>query len=181
MNFKHLLIALAATTAAPALAQSAAPKVEVTVGAPVYDAQGQQVGTIDRVESGTAVLNTGKHSASLAVNSFGRNEKGLTVAMSRDQLDAAVEAAAAKTQAGLDAALVAGAAVHSSDNQQLGTIKAVGADGVISVDRAGKVFSLKKDSFALDATGIRINATAAQIDAAIAQQAAAAPAAKAGA
>jgi len=43
------------------------------------------------------------------------------------------------------------------------------------------VFSLKKDSFAADASGVRVNATVAQIDAAIAQQAAAAPAAKPGA
>jgi|GEM_PF-5713015 len=180
MNFKHILIALAVSSAAPALAQSAAPataaKVEVTVGAPVYDAQGQQVGTIEKIDGATAVLNTGKHSASLATASFGRNEKGLLVSMTREQLDAAVEAAAAKSQAGLETALVAGAAVHSSDDQPLGTIKSVSPDGVVSVDRNGKVFALRKDSFTLGANGVRINATTAQIDAAIAQQAAAAPA-----
>lgn len=180
MNFKHILIALAVSSAAPVLAQSAAPaaaaKVEVTVGAPVYDPQGQQVGTIAKVDGATVVINTGKHSASLATASIGRNEKGLLVSMTREQLDAAVEAAAAKSQAGLEAALVAGATVHSSDNQPLGTIKQISPDGVVSVDRNGKVFALKKDSFAMDAAGVRINATAAQIDAAIAQQAAAAPA-----
>lgn len=172
MIIKTFLGSLLVLTAAPAIAQTtAAPSVEVTVGATVYGPQGAEVGKIEKVEGGTAVLNTGKHSASLATSAFGKNEKGLLVSMTREQLDGAVEAAAAKAQAALDAALVVGAAVRSSDHQPMGTVKALSADGVVTIDRAGKVFAMRKDAFAADANGLTLRAPAAQIEAALAQQA----------
>ena len=60
MNVKHILTAILATTAAPLLAQATAPQVEITAGAKVYGPQGDEVGTIDKVDGANAVVNTGK-------------------------------------------------------------------------------------------------------------------------
>jgi len=179
MNVKHILTAILATTAAPLLAQATAPQVEITAGAKVYGPQGDEVGTIDKVDGANAVVNTGKHTAALPTSAFGKNEKGLLVSMSRDQLDAAVEAAEAKAQGALATALVVGAPVHSSDQQPMGTVKAISADGVVTIERAGGVFSLRKDTFTTDAGGLAIKNTKAALDEAIAKQPPAAPAAPA--
>ena len=179
MKFKHIIASGLLISAAPLFAQAA--QVEVTAGATVYDAQGSEVGKVEKVEDGSAVVNTGKHSAALPTSGFGRNEKGLLLSMTREQLDAAVEAAVAKAHGTLDQALAVGAAVHSSDGQAMGTVKAIGADGVITIDNAGKVLSLRKDAFTTDAKGLALKATAAQINEAAAAQAAATAPANSGA
>lgn len=181
MKFTYILAIAGLATTAPALAQTpaaapAAAQVEVTAGAKVFGPQGVEVGTIKSVSGGTAVVDTGKHSAALPLSAFGRDAKGLLVSMTREQLDTAVEAAEAKSAGALDAALVTGAAVRSSDGQPLGTIKAVSADGVVTIARPTGDLSLKKDAFAADASGVMLRATKAAIDEAVAKQAAAAPA-----
>jgi hypothetical protein len=181
MKFQYIVTALLATAAAPALAQTAAPaaqpQVEVTVGANVYGPAGDVVGTVDKIEAGNAVVNTGKHTAALPTSAFGKNEKGLLLSMSKDQLDAAVEAAEAKAQGAVASALVVGAAVKSSDGQPMGTVKAISADGVVTIERAEGVFSLRKDAFTTNASGLALKNTKAAIDEAVTKQAAAAPAA----
>lgn len=172
MNLKHFLIATALVSAAPALAQAPAPaaQVAVTAGAAVYGPQGAEVGTVEKVSGATAVVNTGKHSAALPLTAFGKNEKGLLVSMTREQLDAAVEAAEAKALAALDTALVVGAAVHSSDGQPMGAVKAISPEGVVTIERTDGVFSLKKDAFTTDASGLALRASKAAIDEAVAKQ-----------
>lgn len=171
MKFKHIVTAALTLAAAPALAQGAAPGVEVSAGAAVYGPQGDEVGKIDKVEAGTAVVNTGKHSAALPVSAFGKNEKGLLVSMSRDQLDAAVEAAEAKAQGAVAAALVVGAPVVSADSQPMGKVKAISPDGVVTIERESGVFSLRKDAFTTGANGLALKNTKAAIDEAVAKQA----------
>ena len=175
MKLKHFLVAATLASAAPALAQTA--PASVTAGATVYGPDGNEVGTVDKVSGTTAIVNTGKHSAALPTSAFGKNDKGLLVSMSKDQLDAAVEAAEAKASGALDTALVAGATVHSSDGQPMGTVKAISPEGVVTIDNAGSVFSLKKDAFTTDAQGLALRATKAAVDEAVAKQAPA-PAAK---
>lgn len=177
MKFKHVVAVFGLLSATPLLAQTA--PVEVKVGATVYDQQGGEVGKVEKVEGGAAVVNTGKNTAALPTSGFGKNAKGLLLSMTREQLDAAVEAASAKAQAAVDQALVTGAALRSSDGQPMGTVKAISADGVVTIDKDGKVFSLKKDAFTTDAQGLALKATAAQINEALATQAAPAPAAPA--
>lgn len=175
MKLKHIFVALAATAAtAPALAQTA-PQVDVAVGAAVYGPQGSQVGTVEKVEGGNAVVNTGKNSAALPLNAFGKNEKGLLLSMTREQLDGAVEAAQAKADSAVAAALTVGAAVHSSDNQPMGTVKAISPEGVVTIERAEGEFSLRKDAFTTDSTGLALKNSKAAIDEAVNRQAAAAP------
>lgn len=181
MKFKHIvgvlgLVGGASLVTGPALAQAAAPApaaaaaVQVTAGAAVFGPDGNEVGKVEKVDGGNAVINTGKNSAAVPVSAIGKNDKGLLVSMTRDQLDAAVAAATAKAQGNLDQALVAGAAVHSADGQALGKIGAVSADGLVTVQRESGSFALKKDMFTTDAQGVALRLTAAQIDAALAKQ-----------
>ena len=108
--------------------------------------------------------------AAVPAAAIGHNDKGLLVSMTRDQLDAAVAAATAKAQGTLDAALVAGAAVNSSDGQALGKITSVSPEGLVTVQRESGSFALKKDMFTTDAQGVVLRLTLAQIEAAIAKQ-----------
>ena len=124
------------------------------------------VAALELVEN--AVINTGKNSAAVPAAAIGHNDKGLLVSMTRDQLDAAVAAATAKAQGTLDAALVAGAAVNSSDGQALGKITSVSPEGLVTVQRESGSF--KKDMFTTDAQGVVLRLTLAQIEAAIAKQ-----------
>ena len=178
MKLKHILVIAGALGASPlavsgALAQAApaaSAAVQVTVGATVYGPQGDEVGKVEKVEAGNAVINTGKHSAAIPANALGRNAKGLLVSMTRDQLDAAVEAAEAKAAGNLDQALVAGAAIHSADGKDLGKIGSVSPEGLVTVQRASGSFALKKDMFTTDANGVALRLTEAQINAALAKQ-----------
>jgi hypothetical protein len=186
MKSKHILAALLAAgsvaAAVPAMAQTpppAAAQVQVTAGAIVYGPAGEEVGTVEKVDGTNAIINTGKHSAALPTSAFGKNEKGLLLSMTKAQLDSAVEAAEAKAQGALDTALVVGAAIHTADNQPLGTVKAISPDGVVTIDRPEGSFSLRKDAFTTDANGLAVKNTKAAIDEAVAKQPpAAAPAAQ---
>lgn len=180
MKFRHIIgtIWLAGTTpllAGTAFAQTAAPApaaaaVQVTAGATVYGPDGNEVGKVEKVEGGNAVINTGKNSAAVPASAISRNDKGLLVSMTRDQLDAAVAAATAKAQGNLAAALVAGAAVHTADGQALGKIATISPEGLVTVQRESGSFALKKDIFTTDAQGVALRLTLAQIEAALAKQ-----------
>lgn len=180
MKLNHILVLLGAAGAsslaaypahsqAPAAATAAAPG-EVTAGAMVYGPQGSEVGKVEKVEGGNAVINTGKNSAAIPVSALGHNEKGLLVSMTREQLDAAVEAATAKAQGNLAQALVAGAAVRSADGQAIGKIAGVSPQGIVTVQRDNDSFALQKDMFTTDAQGVTLRLTAAQLNAAVAKQ-----------
>jgi len=181
MNFREIVAVFGVTAATPLLAgtvaaqaapppAAAAAQVQVTAGAAVYGPQGNPVGTVEKVDGGNAVINTGKHSAAVPVSALGQNEKGLLVSMTREQLDAAVEAAEAKAAGNLDQALVVGAAVRSADGAPMGKIGAVSAEGLVTVQRETGSFALRKDSFTADASGVALKMTAAQINAALARQ-----------
>lgn len=179
MKMRHIIGTIGLAGAAPlavgtAFAQAApapaAAAVQVAAGATVYGPDGNEVGKVEKVEGGNAVINTGKNSAAVPVGAMGRNDKGLLVSMTRDQLDAAVAAATAKAQGNLEQALVAGAAVHSADGQALGKIASVSPEGLVTVQRESGSFALKKDMFTTDAQGVALRLTLAQIEAALAKQ-----------
>lgn len=143
--------------AAAALAVGAVPfaahaqTAAVVAGATVYGPQGAVVGKIDAVSGGNAVLNTGAHSVTIPVASFAKNSKGLLIGATKAQIDAAGEAAEQAAAQRLAAAMIPGAAVHTTDNVAVGTIKSVEADGQVVVNRPdGNPFALKKDAFAID-------------------------------
>lgn len=71
----------------------AATSADVTAGATVRDTAGSMVGTIESVSASGAVVATGKSRVQIPVTSFGKNDRGLVLAMSKTELDAAAAAA----------------------------------------------------------------------------------------
>lgn len=164
---RFLIGAAIALTAAPALAQD-----QVAVGATVYGPEGNVVGKIVTVENGQAVVDTGKHQVPLALESYGKSDKGPTITVTKVQLDTMVDQQLAELAAKRDAALVAGAQVKTADGATLGTIAKVDGNNIV-IDRDGeparKVTLLREHFDALD-TGLTARLTLAQIDAALSAQ-----------
>jgi hypothetical protein len=70
--------------------------------------------------------------------------------------------------AALNAALVAGAALYSSDGVQVGTVREVHADGSAVIDHETTAFAFPKDQFTVADNGnLALRITAAQLDAAL--------------
>ncbi|MBO9600905.1 MAG: hypothetical protein J7496_00205 [Novosphingobium sp.] len=166
--------ALSAQTAAPAAAPAAPSNdaaADVVPGATVYDMNGGTVGRIVSVEGDAVVLDTGTNRATLSKSGFGKGANGPVIGMTKAQLDQAIATAQGAAASKLDAALVAGAAVVSSDNMPVGTVKEI-ANGNVVLDRPAGAIALPKSQFTVNAAGaLALLFTAAQLDAAIATQA----------
>jgi hypothetical protein len=148
--------------AAPAAAASP------TAGAKVYDAEGNDVGTIETVQGDVVTVNTGTARAGLPKSAFVARDKGLTIGMTKSQLEAAVQGAQAKTGEALAAALVADAPIKSSDGVVLGTVSKVEGDNVTVALQSGSAVALKKNTIGLGADGaLAIGVTAAQFNASV--------------
>ena len=169
------IAALAATAAlavsAPALAQDAG----LAAGAVVYGPEGNEVGTIEKLEGGNVVLNTGTHTATLASNAFAAGENGPVMALTKAQLNAAIEQSMTKQDAALDAQLVAGTALTSKDGVPMGTVKSVSDAGMVTVTRGdGSPFALDKGMFMVREGGLVLLMTEAELEAALSGEAPAA-------
>lgn len=145
---KAFLGAALALAATPVLA---APG-DVTVGATVYGPQGNPVGQIVTVENGQAIVDTGKHKVPLALEMYGKSDKGPTITVSKDQLDTMVDQQLAAATARRDAALIPGAVVVAAQGTPAGTIKSVEGDAVVLESPEGPV-TMKREHFAINAGG----------------------------
>ena len=72
-----------------------ATAADVHAGVQVRDQTGGMVGTIESVDATGAVVATGTARAKLPLTSFGRNSQGLVISLTRAQLEAAAQQAAA--------------------------------------------------------------------------------------
>lgn len=68
---------------------TAATAADVKAGVPVFDAKGGVVGKVESVSAKGAVVSTGKAKAVIPVSSFGKNDKGLVMSMTKAELEAA--------------------------------------------------------------------------------------------
>lgn len=158
----------AAPAAAPAPAQAAPAQAAAPgVGATVYDNQGGEVGKIESIANGTAVVFTGSNRASIPLSSFGTSEKGPTLQMTKAELDAAVTQAAAATTDQLRAKLTPGTQVHGSAGAVLATVKAVEGENVV-LSAGTRQVSVPLKSLGANDKGIFINMSQAEFDAAVA-------------
>jgi hypothetical protein len=66
-------------------------------GATVYDSSGAVLGHIQSFDSDSAVISTGKVRADIPLASFGRGDKGLVIAMTKAEFEAAASKKTAKT------------------------------------------------------------------------------------
>jgi hypothetical protein len=92
-------VAEAQGTAPPAAPVQAGPvalatAADVHAGALVHDQSGALVGTVETTDAGGAVVTTGTARARLQLSSFGRNDQGLVIGLTRAQFEAAAAAAA---------------------------------------------------------------------------------------
>ncbi|MFC3214794.1 MULTISPECIES: hypothetical protein [Novosphingobium] len=175
------VMAQAAPAAAPAASATAAAAANPTVGAKVFDASGAEVGTVEAVQGDIVTVSTGTARAGLPKNAFVMRDKGLTIGMTKAELESAVNGASAENNAKKDAALVADAPVKSSDGIVLGTVSKVEGDNVIVQLSSGSAAQLKKSYFGLAADGsLALGMTAAAFAEATQSTAAAQPAAGTG-
>ena len=70
----------------------AATAADVRAGVSVLDPQGGVVGTVESVDAEGAVVSTGSVRARMPISSFGRNDRGLVISMTRSELEAAAAA-----------------------------------------------------------------------------------------
>jgi rRNA processing protein Gar1 len=170
MKVVMFVLASTALVAAPALAQatsSATPAQPATTapanppsvaaGAAVYDASGAQVGTIDSVSGGNAVVSTGSVKAALPMTSFAKGDKGLVISMSKADLEAAV------SKATKPAEIAVGTPVNDQSGGKVGTVAAVAGD-LVTVATANSKAQLPKSAFAQGPNGLVIAMTATQLD-----------------
>lgn len=68
---------------------TAATKADVKAGVPVFDPKGGVVGKVDSVSTKGAVVSTGKVKAEIPFESFGKNDKGLVMSMTKTEVEAA--------------------------------------------------------------------------------------------
>ena len=117
MKFRNMVAITAGAVlalSAPALAQTVAA-AGLKVGSVVYSPDGSEVGKVERIDGEMVTLNTGTHSATLGSASFSKGPKGPAIGVTKQKLNETIETAQSQDKAKLDAALVAGATVRSSD------------------------------------------------------------------
>lgn len=157
---------------AAALALAATPVAlnakEVAVGETIYGSGGAVVGTVAEIGNGTVTVDTGKHRAALPADAIGELEGKAAIGMTKEELDAQLDAALAEQNAKLTAALVAGAAVADIDGAALGTVKSVDAAGVV-VESAHGAFTLQPQHFSLQGDKLTAAVRAADVAAQLGQ------------
>jgi preprotein translocase subunit YajC len=152
----------ASTAAAQAQAPAPAAAATFTAGAKVNDTQGGEVGIITSADGEFVNLKTDKHEVRLPKSSFTAHNGGFIMAMTRDQVNAAVE----QTLAQAAANLVAGAAVTGSQGNSVGTIDAIDSEFVTVKLTSGKLVRLPRNAVAAGTSGAVIGMTVAELEAA---------------
>ena len=133
----------------------AAADGDLTVGATIYGPQGEVVGTVESVAGGIVTVGTGKHKAPLPADVFGTGDNGPTITVTQAQINAMLDEQIAAAAAQRDAALAAGAMVHTAGDLMLGSVKSVDGENVIVEIESGPVAMLRKH-FAISANGTLI-------------------------
>ena len=152
----------AVASAQPALAVQA--QGAIVAGAKVNDPKGGEVGTVVKVDGQFVILKTDKHEARLPVASFTPHQGAFLVAMTRDELNAAID----KTLGEANQKIAVGAAVSGSQGGNVGVIDAMEGDLVTLKLASGVKVRLPRASLAPGPNGAVIGMTAAELEAAAA-------------
>jgi hypothetical protein len=80
------------TTQSKSVKVKKATAADIKTGATVYDLNGGTVGTVESSDAEGVVVSTGTVRAKLGLSGFGVGDKGLTIAMTRAELDATAKA-----------------------------------------------------------------------------------------
>ena len=160
-----LALAGAACAVQPAAAHAAqGAQGAIAAGAKVKDTKGGDVGTVVRVDGQFVILKTDRHEARLPVASFTPHEGALLVAMTREELNAAID----KTLAEAEEKITVGATVSGSQGGTVGTIDSLDGDFVTVKLGSGTKVRLPRASIAPGPNGAVIGMTVAELEAAAA-------------
>lgn len=152
------LVAVAPVASAPAYA--AAPRV--MPGMQVIDTAGNPVGIISAVKGATVILKTDTHEISLPSNSFTPNKGKLLFGMTRAQVNAAADQAAAAAKA----AMVTGAKVYGKGGTLAGHIQELDETYATIELTSGDLVRLPRNGLAPGHGGAIVGITAAELQAA---------------
>lgn len=143
----------AAPTAALAQSPAAVAGPDLSPGVMVYDPAGGEVGKIESRSGDMIVIGLDGGPIALPTSSFGLVDKRVAIGVTRADLVAARDKAAAARSEKLDAALVPGAEVKGSTGQAvLAKVKAIEADGVVISTASGDV-KIARRAFFMEPTG----------------------------
>ena len=145
----------AASTAAPAIAQTAS---EVSVGASIVDTAGGAVGTVTGVQGDNLLVKTDKHEVAIPRSSFTPGDKDLLFALTREQLNAQVDATLAEP------VVAVGATVHDPQGAVVGTVREFD-QSFVTVQLSNLAVQLPISAFARGPKGPVIGETAASLEA----------------
>ncbi len=162
MRFNSVIVAFSAfalaSTAAPALAQSAA----IAPGMQVTDVNGGAVGTVKAVKGENLVIQTDKHEATLPKSGFTPSNGKLLFGMTQAQLDSAIETSLAAAKA----SIVAGATVKGLSGAELGKIDTVTDSDVVILLPSGKKIQVARSGVRGNVDGsVTVGLTAEQLQA----------------
>lgn len=166
-----LSLGAAAIVATPAMAQdAAAATVDLSVGTKVFDSEGAELGTVTSAQGANVVVDLGAgKQVTLPSNAFGKLEQGPTIGATKAQVVAAVDQAAAGSDAKLTAALQSGADVRSANGSAIvGKVKLAETDAVVLTTPTGDV-KLPREAFFVGQAGLATSFTAEQFAAATAE------------
>lgn len=166
MTFRLAAAALLMLTAAPALAQKQKPLL-LAPGMVFYGPDALPAGTIREVSGAAVVVDTGANVVTLGLDSFVEAKIGPTIGYTKAQLDAAVTQILADQKARLDAAVVVGAELRSSDGVKVGTIRRINPDGSVMIGDDERAFRLERSQLATDTAGLILRFSNAQLEAAL--------------
>ena len=154
-------ISILCASAALALGGNAA-LAQAAAGTKVVHTSGAEVGTVQAVEDGFYLVKTDKHEVRLPKASFTAHEGGFIMAMTRDQVNAAVE----QSLASAAEKIVVGASITGSQGGAVGTIDALDDQFVTVKLASGKLVRLPRSGIAPGPNGPVIGMTVAELEAA---------------
>ncbi len=157
---------LAGTALALATAAVAQPAPAPTVGEMVYGPSGADIGKITAAVGGDVIIDTGSHKVAIPPASFARNDKGLMLSATKDQVDAFGQQAEDAAKAALAAALVPAASVSGVNGNAIGTIKTIEA-GLVELTTPNGDVKLPATAFIVEKGVLKIGMTQEEFDAAV--------------
>ena len=161
------LLAGAALAIATATIAQPAPAPAPTVGEMVYGPSGADIGKITAAVGGDVIIDTGSHKVAIPPASFARNDKGLMLSATKDQVDAFGQQAEDAAKAALAAALVPAAAVSGINGNVIGSIKTVEA-GLVELTTPNGDVKLPVTAFIVEKGVLKIGMTEAEFGVAVA-------------
>lgn len=142
----------AITAAILATSAFAAPAMAQDAGVTVVGNDDAAIGTVASNEDGQVTLDVDGRAVTIGANAFVETDGVWTLNATKEQVTGFIDAQEAEAQAALDSAIAVGATVLTSDEQELGAIAEVNADGVI-VPHGGQPVNVPVDMLMLNDEG----------------------------